>query len=72
MARNNNKSLVIRYVRAIEAFEGGRDELATKLGISRATIDAWIMKDELPARYAVALSKLFEERVNVMELLGEV
>lgn len=71
MAKNNSKSIQIRYLRAIEAFEGGRAELAQKLGISKPAIDSWVANNKISANYALPLSKLFEGRVSLTDLLGD-
>lgn len=60
----------IRCLKAIEAYEGGRDEVAEKLGLKRGAIDRWVREKKIAPGAVLKLSKMFNEKVSVEELLG--
>lgn len=71
MEKNEYRKKSIRYLRAIEAYEGGRAILAQKLGCTKAAIDQWNFKQKVSPDYVLKLSKLCEGRFTTNELLGE-
>ena len=60
----------LKCLRAIEAYEGGRDLLAQRLGVSLYTICRWYVKEEIPGYAIKKLCKMMQGKVTVEDLLG--
>lgn len=60
----------IRCLKAIEDLAGGRVELAQKLGVSRHTIDRWVIAGQVPRAHILPLIEISGKKFNAEELLG--
>jgi DNA-binding transcriptional regulator YdaS (Cro superfamily) len=60
----------IKCLRAIEAFVGGREVLAKKLGVSEIAISKWVMSGKVSGKRVLALRELSGNRFSTDELLG--
>ena len=60
----------IRCLKAIEAFNGGREALAERLGISPAAIARWVHEGQIARSSIINLVALSDGRFTAEELLG--
>lgn len=60
----------IRCLKSIEHLIGGRDVLAKKLGVSKNTVDRWVIERQIPRAHILPLVKLSNEKFTCEELLG--
>lgn len=60
----------IRCLRAVEAYVGGRGELAQKLSISKSTVARWCRVRQIARKRVLDLRRLSDEKFTTDELLG--
>lgn len=69
-AVKQDKPHSINCLRAIEAFIGGRVQLAAKIGLSKGTIDQWVHRGRIPPSAVLKLTQV-SDKFGAEELLGK-
>jgi len=60
----------IRCLRSICAYQGGREQTAKILGVTKQAIDRWMREGCIPQRHILSLVDMSNGRFSADELLG--
>jgi hypothetical protein len=61
----------IKCLKAIEAYVGGRKQLAVKLGITESAINQWVWNQRVSQKHILNLCELSGNKYSAEDLLGK-